>query len=243
MSDDVVTIPSAEGPYRVPKSIVDAISDIQQYTVMESEGITDIPEGYLTLRRTLAYVNIGFKYGLGDNVLVWVLSPFLYGVLFNKFSIFGHTTLSLFDKVYTFILSKYITIGLLTLMIYILFKAKGNISKGCSFSLVSGYSLALLIRTIVFLFVYRFAYANWPKICKAIYNTGDSIVKFLPGPGNYLMILAYKMTDLRDILLITSNYETVFSFIMLIIISLLLAFMKFFNKRSSNPYFGRFGTT
>ena len=126
MSDDVVTIPTQEGPYRIPKSIIDAVSDIQQYAVMESEGISDIPEGYLTLRRSMAYVSIGFSYGLGDNVLLWVISPFVYAVIFNLFPIFGHKHLTLIDKVFAFILSKYITIGLLSLMIFCCLRPKGH---------------------------------------------------------------------------------------------------------------------
>ena len=240
MSDDVITIPMEETSYRIPKSIVDAISDIQQYTVMESEGISDIPEGYFTLRRSLAYVNIGFKYGLGDNFIVWFISPFLYGVLFNMFPIFGRKDLTLFDKIFAFTLSKYITVGLLTLMIYLLFKAKGTLSKGCSSSLISGYSIALLLRMVVFLFAYRYLYSVWPVICQSIYNFGFKISRYLPVVAEKIQLVSIKMTTVREILLITSTYETIFSLAMLLFIGCIWLSLKFVRRKSLNPYYGRF---
>jgi len=244
MTESVIPIPMQEGPYRMPKSIVDAVSDIQQYAVMESEGVSDIPESFLTLRRYLAYVNIGFIYGLGDNILVWIISPFLYGVLFNLIPIFGHSDLTLFDKIFAFILSKYITIGLLSLMIFLLYRAKGTLSRGCTSALVSGYAAALLSRTFVFLFAYRYLYVVWPDICHWIYNLGTGLERFsshLHSLSLRITYIATKLADIRHILLITSTYETLFSCIMLLVLAAMYAVIRVvLGRRSSNPYYGRF---
>ena len=247
MADDIIPMPVHEGPYRTPRSIIDAVSDIQQYTVMESDGVSDIPEGFLTIRRYLAYVNIGFIYGLGDNLLVWIISPFLYGVLFNYISIFGHDIPTLFDKAFTFILSKYITFGLLFLMIYLLLRAKGNLSRGCTSALSSGYALALVIRAIVFLFIYRYLYSVWPDVCAYVYNLGEGLKNFgLPFPfiqsvSSYITYMATRMADTQDILLLTSNYETFFSLAMLAALGGAYIGIRLIGGRlSANPYFKRF---
>ena len=247
MADDIMPMPMEGGSsFRMPKSIIDAVSDIQQYAVMESEGISDIPESFFTIRRRLAYMNLGFIYGLGDNLLVWIISPFLYGVLFNYISIFGHDSLTLFDKIFVLILSKYITMGLLSLMVFLLFKGKGTLSRGCTSAIISGYAAALLTRMAVFLFAYRSLYIAWPNICRWLYNFGagfdpfGSYFHFLHPLSSYITCTAAKFLNMRHILLITSNYETVFSCVMLIVLAVMYMATTIIWKRSTNPYYGRF---
>jgi len=239
--EDVIPMPMQEGSYRIPRSIIDAVSDIQQYTVMESEGISDIPESFLTLRRYLAYTNIGFVYGFGDNIIVWLVSPFLYGVLFNMIPIFGRTHLGIFDKVFAFILGKYITVGLLALMIMLLSKAKGTLSRGCANAIVVGYLAALMIRACVFLFVYRYLYQVWPSICSGIYMLGDKISRFLPNLADHVQSAAMWLLSVRSILLTTSNYETLFSLFMVLTLVVIVAVKRVSEKGINNPYYGRFG--
>jgi len=256
MAEDVIPVNAQDGPYRIPKSLIDAISDIQQYSVMESKGASDIPSDYFTLRRKLAYMNIGFIYGLGDNVLLWLVSPFLYAVLYNYLPLFGRTHPTFFDKLFTFVLSKYITVSLLSLMIYLLSRVKGTLTKGCITSLVGGYSFALFIRAFVFLFFYRWLYAIWPSMCNGIANFAVKIAGLADGAQRFfrnhpptwmyslaekLELVADKLLELRPVVLATSNYETLFS--LLTIVVLLITwywFMVLKTRKVKNPYYGRF---
>jgi len=243
MSEDVVTVPAegeGQGIYRVPKSLIEAISDIQDYAVMESEGATDIPANFLTLRRTLGYTSLGFLYGLGDNAIVWIISPMLYAILFSSFPIFGHRLPGLFDKIFAFILAKYTTIGLLSFMAFAATKAKGTISKGCAFSLVAGYGASLVIRAIVFLFLYRWLYTVWPHVCRGVYLLSLHL-KNSPGLSLHLYRASVFLSQKRWLLLTTSNYETIFSLLELgLLVFVWLYFTKIKTRRVQNPFYGRF---
>ena len=256
MPEDVITMPAQEGPYRIPTSLIDAISDIQQYAdTIEAGGRTQIPEGFLTLKRRLAYLNIGFIYGLGDNVVLWVISPFAYAVLFGLLPLFGRYHLTLFDKAFAFILSKYVTVGLLSLMIYLLTRIKGPLTKGCVSSLVSGYGVALFIRAVVFLLVYRWLYGIWPLVCGKIASGGDHLLDWagrlerwqgtplpslLEHTGNRLLAFAEWLGTLRPVILVTSNYETLFAVLMIVILLGTWFYFAWRAKSVTNPYYERF---
>lgn len=62
-------------------NIIDAISQIQQFAVIEQDG-TEIPEDFLTVRGRLNFFNIGFGHGFIEGLmfalLMAVIMPFLY---------------------------------------------------------------------------------------------------------------------------------------------------------------------
>ena len=257
MTEDVVLMHKQEGPYRIPPSLIDAISDIQQYAdTIESKGQTQIPEGFLTLKRRLAYLNIGFVYGLGDSIILWVISPFMYAVLFDLLPLFGRYDLSLFDKAFALILSKYVTIGLLSSMIYLLTRIRGALTRGCVSSLVGGYAVAIFVRAIVFLLVYRWLYEFWPSITGKVNEIGNRLLAtadslatkwsqtplpgILEGLGNRLVSLSDWLQGVRPIILTTSNYETVFAVVMILILLVTWGVFSLRRKMVNNPYYEKF---
>ena len=57
-----------------PKSIIDAISEIQQFYVIESKG-QDIPIEFLTLEGTLSFFGIGMRSGFSESIFIFLLFP------------------------------------------------------------------------------------------------------------------------------------------------------------------------
>ncbi|MFH2122773.1 MAG: hypothetical protein ABIJ50_04745 [Pseudomonadota bacterium] len=64
---------SAPPPLR-PKNIINAISDIQQFYVIEKQG-QEIPAEFLTLEGSLDFFKIGGKSGLNEGLLLILLLP------------------------------------------------------------------------------------------------------------------------------------------------------------------------
>jgi hypothetical protein len=57
-----------------PKNIIDAISEIQQFYVIESKS-QNIPAEFLTLEGTIGFFKMGLRSGFGETVFIFLLFP------------------------------------------------------------------------------------------------------------------------------------------------------------------------
>ena len=57
-----------------PKNIIDAISEIQQFYVIESKG-QSIPVEFLTLEGTIGFFKMGLTSGFGETIFIFLLFP------------------------------------------------------------------------------------------------------------------------------------------------------------------------
>jgi len=64
-----------------PRNLLDAISDIQQYYVIEVKG-QEIPAEFLTISRTLELFKVGVKSGFYEGITLALMSPFFAFYLF-----------------------------------------------------------------------------------------------------------------------------------------------------------------
>jgi len=247
--DDVVTVSERQGGYRIPKSLLDAVSDIQQYAVLESEGATDLPRDHATLIRNLAYFAIGFHYGIGDGILLFLFAPFLFAAFEGLIPVFGEAA-DLFDRIYVFILSKYFSIGLFFLMVFVLSKAKGSVSRSLAKTLVSGYVASCAVRAFAFLYLYRFIHMNWGRVLDAL---AEYYYTFEAGIGDgtwgrlnfFLSSLTAKLYHLavrvEPVIVKTSNYETLFHLLLILSMGAVWIYytrVKYYLVK--NPFYGRF---
>jgi len=76
-----------------PRNLLNGISEIQQFYVIESKG-QNIPAEFLTLDRTLDFFKIGLKSGFHEGVALILLFPFfhfyLFPFVFQKLDFFTH---------------------------------------------------------------------------------------------------------------------------------------------------------
>ena len=134
-----------------PQGFLDAISEIQQYCIIERSG-TDVPKDFLTIKGALAFFWVGFKGALFVNVIMSVLSPFAFAVINRSIPVFGVYDLSLFDQVFVFFLplsfSLMYSLMLCTLGNYYI----GSLTRGAILNLLKGIATGAVLKCF-FVFV------------------------------------------------------------------------------------------
>ena len=81
-----------------PKNLLSAISEIQQFYVIESKG-QNIPAEFLTLERTLDFFKIGIKSGFHEGFALILLFPvfhfYLFPFVFHQLDLFSQISVRL----------------------------------------------------------------------------------------------------------------------------------------------------
>lgn len=145
------------GPAPKPKGLLDAISEIQQYYVVERSG-SPIPKDFFTISGQLAFFEIGVKGGLISGLITALLSPFAIGVVEQYIPIFGDKNPTSFDMVFAFILSLSYTLG------YAVFYGSlgryyiGEVSKAAIKNLLKGLAAGAIFKMFVALIGFHFLF-------------------------------------------------------------------------------------
>jgi len=136
-----------------PKNLLDAISEIQQFYVIESQG-QDIPGQFLTIERSIDLFRIGVKSGFHEGVILILLTPFF------KFYITPYIIHSDSTFVNTFFaLLPYIALIINTAMcMYVSSYYVGKITRKAINSLFVGRTLSLLLKAFIIYVFYFFLY-------------------------------------------------------------------------------------
>ncbi len=139
------------GPGHVirPKNLLNAISEIQQFYVIEGKS-QNIPAEFLTLERTLDFFKIGVKSGFHEGIVLVFLFPvfhfYLFPFVFQKVDLFSRI---LFGSV------PYLVLIINTVMCcYISRYYVGNITRKSINSLLMGRVMSLLIKAFLIYVVY-----------------------------------------------------------------------------------------
>lgn len=132
-----------------PQNLLNAISEIQQFYVIEGKG-QNIPAEFLTLERTLDFFKIGIKSGFHEGLALIFLFPvfhfYLFPFVFRQLDNISHI---LFGAV------PYLVLIINTLMCsYISRYYVGNITRKAINSLLSGRAIALLCKAFLLYVVY-----------------------------------------------------------------------------------------
>ena len=72
-------VPVSSSPHASPRNMIDAISEIQQYHIIERTG-QDIPSDFLTMRGTLTFFLVGARSGFWEGAFLALLLPLAWGV-------------------------------------------------------------------------------------------------------------------------------------------------------------------
>ena len=136
-----------------PKNLLSAISEIQQFFVIESKG-QNIPPEFLTLERSIDFFKIGLKSGFHEGFVLVLLFPvfhfYLFPFVFKQLDIFSH-----------FIFSgiPYLVLLVNTAMCcYISRYYVGNITRKAINSLLVGRAMSLLLKAFLLYVVYLVLY-------------------------------------------------------------------------------------
>jgi len=137
-----------------PKNLLSAISEIQQFYVIESKG-QNIPAEFLTLERTLDFFKIGIKSGFHEGFALILLFPLFHFYLFP----FVFHQLDLLSQI-LFGCIPYLPLIINTGMCsYISRYYVGNITRKGINSLLMGRALSLMVKAflvyVIYLILYR----------------------------------------------------------------------------------------
>ncbi len=136
-----------------PRNLLNAISEVQQFYVIESKG-QDIPGEFLTLEQTLDFFKIGIKSGFHEGFALVLLFPvfhfYLFPFVFHKLDLVSHI---LFGSI------PYLVLLINTAMCcYISRYYVGNITRKAINSLLMGRAMSLLLKAFLLYVVYLVLY-------------------------------------------------------------------------------------
>ncbi len=132
-----------------PRNLLNAISEVQQFFVIESKG-QDIPGEFLTLEHTLDFFKIGIKSGFHEGFALVLLFPvfhfYLFPFVFQKLDFVSHI---LFGSI------PYLVLMVNTAMCcYISRYYVGNITRKAINSLLMGRAMSLLLKAFLLYVLY-----------------------------------------------------------------------------------------
>ncbi len=136
-----------------PKNLLNAISEVQQFYVIESKG-QNIPPEFLTLERSLDFFKIGLKSGFHEGFVLVLLFPvfhfYLFPFVFKQLDFFSHF---IFGSI------PYLVLLVNTAMCcYISRYYVGNITRKAINSLLLGRAMSLLLKAFLLYVVYLVLY-------------------------------------------------------------------------------------
>ncbi len=132
-----------------PRNLLNAISEVQQFYVIESKG-QDIPGEFLTLEHTLDFFKIGVKSGFHEGFALILLFPvfhfYLFPFVFHQLDFLGHI---LFGSIPYLVLI--VNTGMCC---YISRYYVGNITRKAINSLLMGRAMSLLLKAFLLYVLY-----------------------------------------------------------------------------------------
>ncbi|HWP91825.1 MAG TPA: hypothetical protein VNN20_06475 [Thermodesulfobacteriota bacterium] len=183
----VIFSPTVSAPK--PAGLIDAISEIQQYYIIEKTG-QDIPPEFLTIRGVLTFFTVGFKNGLVEGLLLGLFLPLAWGVWEGKIPVFGGIQHDLFTRLFVFILGFGISVSIMVLFGIILAKYYiGNLTRRAVDALVWGRAASLTFKGILIFGVIYVALLFWTP--ENVWWVAEHIWKSNP-EGLYYKVLGMK---------------------------------------------------
>jgi hypothetical protein len=140
-----------------PKGLLDAISEIQQYYVVERSGST-ISDDFLTFKGKLSFFEVGFKVSAVSTLISILLTPVAIGVVQRYIPIFGSYQPSLFDKVFAMVLALSFSSGYGLIMTVLGKYYIGSISKAAIRNLLGGLIVGSVFKVAVAFILFHFIY-------------------------------------------------------------------------------------
>lgn len=146
---------SAGGKTTKPKSLIQAISEIEQFSVAEMNS--EIPEGSLPQATALSFMDVGIKSGLFSGLMTALSTPFMMAAGQKLIPIFGEYEPSLFNQIFSVALTIAFPICFGIFLFMSLTRSyAGNITKRAIDYLAGGVATGTAIKTGLFIWVFHY---------------------------------------------------------------------------------------
>jgi len=150
---DANALSNKESAYQKPRGILNALSEIQRYYVIESKASEELPIEYFTLEQMWDFFKVGFRHGILEGLLFITLLPFLQTIYPSfKFYFLG-SQFTAREQLF-FNIGSYVPILITTLfMLYLSKYYVGVLAKRAIFSLVNGRSATFVMKGVAVYFL------------------------------------------------------------------------------------------
>jgi len=147
-------------PRPKPKSLLEAISEIEQYAAVERQG-TPIPETFLLLNQKISFFDVGLKGGWADALVTFFFVPLSMGVFDRVVPMFGSTSPTSSDQVLSMLISISYMLGYNILMAFNLGRCfYGTVCRQAIWQLYGGFVTGSVLKMIIVFFIYHFLYVK-----------------------------------------------------------------------------------
>ena len=174
-------VPISSSPHVSPSNMIDAISEIQQYHIIERTG-QDIPSDFLTMRGMLTFFMVGFRSGFWEGAFLGLLLPIAWGVWEEVIPAFGGTA-DFFGKCLFFLFGFGISLMMTVVLGVILARYYGgNLTRKAVNSLVWGRTLSLVAKGFLMFLVFNLlVFFCSPK---NVFHVSEALGRFVGDPAS-----------------------------------------------------------
>jgi hypothetical protein len=188
-----------------PKSLIEAVSDIQMYATQELDG-QSVPDNYLLWRELLGFMEVGIKGGLISTLISGLMLPFSIAVVQQLFPIFGTFEPTLFDQLFAVVLGVSFQLGYNMLTAVNL--STCYIGIWCKKAIRAIYGGLLLSKSVVvfglFILYHWLYFAITPERLAEFHTRVKDLYTILMIPTGVARHIEYWLLEVRHVLLVSA---------------------------------------
>ncbi len=160
-------------PRPKPKSLLEAISDIEKLSAVERTG-NPIPQHFLLLNEKIGYFDVGLKGGWADTLVTLFFVPLSMGVFDRVVPIFGSVNPTSLDQLFSMLIGISYMLGYNILMAFNLGRCFfGTVCRHAIWQLYGGFVTGSVLKMILVFFIYHFLYLKiTPEVISHVMTSG-----------------------------------------------------------------------
>ncbi|UVT18140.1 MAG: hypothetical protein H8K03_22875 (plasmid) [Nitrospira sp.] len=145
-------------PRAKPKSLLEAISDIEKLSAVERTGM-EIPPHFLLLNEKFGYFDVGLKGAWADMLVNIIFTPISVGVIDRVIPIFGTHDPTVTDQVFSLLIGLSYTLGINILLAFNLGACYfGKVCRNAIWQLYGGFVTGSILKMLLIFVVFHFLY-------------------------------------------------------------------------------------
>ena len=211
------------GDFQKPLNLLQAIEEIQHVSAMEIDMDKPLDKNFLALKQRIDFMAVGFKNGMLNGLITALLTPLALGVFDKIIPLFGDIHLTLFDKVYAFLLAIGFSLGFAIFLSSLHKCYVGTISKGMIRNLFGGMFTGITLKVFIVFLLYNWIFIELTP--GHVYSMLMFFHKYLPNVNlvpvyNWILEFKYVLPESVVFIALTSMLMIVMPLITLIVTSI-----------------------
>lgn len=176
-----------EGVQHLPETLVDVLSDLQQYSLVEQDKRAQINPHFFTARRSRVFLHVGFRTGMTEMLGLPILAPLAFALWYKIIFFTGHPPTVFFERSFGFLLALWLPILINVLMWKQIKIGNGNMWNLSIRRFLAGRSISLILCGVAFFFLFRNLYYNWPyeRVANLVGYTAGTVNSFAKGASYF----------------------------------------------------------